>query len=88
MRRSTDDARIKNDLLILARTPLVLENCLAVLRDLSATLKDRLKFVLLYMDEDRQGSGPCGSSRPSSSLKRRTAISTPPASARWSSISI
>jgi phosphonate transport system substrate-binding protein len=55
MRLSTEDARIKNDLLILARTPLVPENCLAVRRDLSATLKDRLKSVLLNMDEDQEG---------------------------------
>ena len=55
MRLSTDDARVKNDLLILARTPLVPENCLAVRRDLSATLKDRLKSVLLNMDEDQEG---------------------------------
>ncbi|NTW59113.1 MAG: phosphate/phosphite/phosphonate ABC transporter substrate-binding protein [Nitrospirae bacterium] len=54
-RLSTDDARIKNDLLILARTPLVPESCLSGRRDLSATLKDRLKSVLLNMDEDREG---------------------------------
>jgi phosphonate transport system substrate-binding protein len=52
---SAEDARVKNDLLILARTPLVPEDCLAVRRDLSATLKDRLKSVLLNMDEDQEG---------------------------------
>jgi ABC-type phosphate/phosphonate transport system substrate-binding protein len=40
---------VKNDLLILARTPLVPENCLAVRRGLDATLREQLTSVLLNM---------------------------------------
>ena len=55
MQLSAEDDRVKNDLLILARTPLVPESCLAVRQDLSQTLKDRLKSALLRMDEDQEG---------------------------------
>ncbi len=48
-RLSAEDARVKNDLLILARTPLVPENCLAVRRGLDATLREQLTSVLLNM---------------------------------------
>jgi phosphonate transport system substrate-binding protein len=55
MRLSAEDATVKNDLLILARTPLVPENCLAVRGDLSPTFKNRLKSMLLNMDKDQEG---------------------------------
>jgi phosphonate transport system substrate-binding protein len=55
MRLSEEDARVKNDLFILVRTPLVPETCLAVRRDLSTTLKEQLKSVLLNMHEDQEG---------------------------------
>lgn len=57
MRLSAEDARVKNDLFILARTPLVPENCFAVRRDLDGTLKEQLKSVLLNMHEDQEGAG-------------------------------
>jgi len=56
MRLSEEDARVMHDLLILARTPSMPENCLAVRRDLSATLKEQLKSAMLHMHEDQEGA--------------------------------
>jgi len=56
MRLATEDARVKNDLLFLTRTPPVPENCLAVRRDLDANLKEQLRSLLLSMHEDQEGA--------------------------------
>ena len=54
---AAEDARVKNDLLILARTPLLPEGCLAVRRGLDATVKEQLRSVLLNMQDDREWAG-------------------------------
>jgi phosphonate transport system substrate-binding protein len=52
---SAKDSRIKNELVILQRSPDVPENCLAVRKDLDASVKHKLKQVLLNMHTDPDG---------------------------------
>lgn len=54
-RLAEKDARIRNELLIITRSPLVPETCLAVRRDLDVSLKNKLKTTLLTMHEDAEG---------------------------------
>ncbi len=51
----TTDSRIKNELIVLERSPAVPENGLAVRKDLDVTLKIKLKQVLLDMYKDPEG---------------------------------
>jgi len=55
-RLAATDARIRNDLLILARSPEVPENSLAVRNDLNASVKEKLREALLTMHEDPEGA--------------------------------
>jgi phosphonate transport system substrate-binding protein len=55
-RLATSDARIKDELLILARSPEVPENSLAVRSDLDPLLKEKLKKALLTMHENQIGA--------------------------------
>lgn len=55
-RLAEEDERIRNELLVLASTPEVPENSLAVRRGLSAPLKEKIKTVLLTMHEDPEGA--------------------------------
>jgi len=55
-RLAAADARIKNELAILAQSPDVPENSLAVRRDLDASVKEKLKAALLNMHEDPEGA--------------------------------
>ncbi|MDA8422140.1 MAG: phosphate/phosphite/phosphonate ABC transporter substrate-binding protein [Nitrospiraceae bacterium] len=50
------DAKIRNELVVLERSPDVPENGLAVRKDLDETVKMRLKAALLAMDKDQEGS--------------------------------
>jgi len=52
---SAKDSRIKNELVILQRSPEVPENCLAVRKDLDDPVKHKLKQVLLSMHTDPDG---------------------------------
>lgn len=54
-RIAQSDSRLLNDLEILAQSPSVPENALAVRGDLDGELKDRLKTVLLTMHQDPEG---------------------------------
>jgi phosphonate transport system substrate-binding protein len=54
-RLAETDARIRNELRIITRSPAVPENSLAVRRDLDVSLKDKLKTALLTMHEDPEG---------------------------------
>ena len=55
-RISASDSRIKNELIILEKSPDVPENGLAVRKDLDAVTKRKLKDALLAMHEDSAGS--------------------------------
>lgn len=50
------DAKIRNELVVLERSPDVPENGLAVRKDLDESVKMRLKAALLAMDKDRDGA--------------------------------
>ncbi len=52
---SAEDSRIKNELVILQRSPDVPENCLAVSKGLDDSIKHKLKQVLLNMHTDPEG---------------------------------
>jgi phosphonate transport system substrate-binding protein len=54
-RLAKEDSRIKNELLILAQSPDVPENGLAVKKDLDDSLKKKLKEALLNMHNDPDG---------------------------------
>ncbi len=54
-RLEADDSRIRNELVILARSPDVPENALAVRKDLDIFVKTGLKESLLNMDKDPDG---------------------------------
>ncbi len=54
-RLASTDRRIKNDLVVLERSPDVPENGLAVRRDLDDTIKQKLKEALLGMHSDPEG---------------------------------
>jgi phosphonate transport system substrate-binding protein len=55
-RLATVDARIKNELFVLAQSPEVPENSLAVRSDLEPSLKEKLKETLLTMHENQIGA--------------------------------
>ena len=55
-RAAAADPRIGSDLLILARSPDVPENSLAVRQDLDPVVKEKLKAALLAMGDDREGA--------------------------------
>jgi phosphonate transport system substrate-binding protein len=55
-RLMAEDVRVGRELVVLARTPEVPENSLAVRRDLDAHLKDRIKTALLDMHKDPEGA--------------------------------
>jgi phosphonate transport system substrate-binding protein len=55
-RLATADARVKDELLILARSPEVPENSLAVRSDLDPVMKEKLKKGLLAMHENELGA--------------------------------
>lgn len=52
---ATENSRIKNELLILASSSVVPQNCLAVRKDLEPELKKALKRALIDMDKTREG---------------------------------
>ncbi len=52
-----ENGRIEKELVILAASGVVPQNCLAVRRDLDPVLKSELKRVLLAMDRDPEGAG-------------------------------
>jgi len=54
-RLAIEDERIKNELLVLEQSPEVPENGLAVRKDLDSSLKNKLKEVLLNMQNDPEG---------------------------------
>ncbi|MGE5239682.1 MAG: phosphate/phosphite/phosphonate ABC transporter substrate-binding protein [Chloroflexota bacterium] len=53
--RANTDARVRNELTILERSPDVPENALAVRKDLDSTIKNKLRDTLLNMHEDPEG---------------------------------
>jgi phosphonate transport system substrate-binding protein len=55
-RLARDDGRIRRELLVLAESPDVPENGLAVRKDLDGSLKKKLKEALLHMHEDPEGN--------------------------------
>ena len=55
-RLALEDGRIRNELVLLARSPDVPENGLAVKGDLDNAVKKKLKETLLNMDKDPEGS--------------------------------
>jgi phosphonate transport system substrate-binding protein len=54
-RLAADDGRIKEELVILARSPDVPENGLAVRKNLDGSIKHKLKMALIYMHTDPVG---------------------------------
>jgi phosphonate transport system substrate-binding protein len=54
-RLAAEDPKVANGLFIISRTPPVPENSLSVRPDLSASLKEKIKTVLLNMQEDPEG---------------------------------
>jgi phosphonate transport system substrate-binding protein len=54
---ANNDNRIKEELIVLSESPDVPENGLAVRKDLDASLKKKLKYLLLTMHEDPDGGG-------------------------------
>jgi phosphonate transport system substrate-binding protein len=52
---ATENPRIQNELVILATSGAVPQNCLAVRKDLDPELKKRLKQALIAMDKDKDG---------------------------------
>ncbi len=54
-RLAADDGRIKNELVVLERSPDVPENALAVRKDLAHSLKHELRKALLDMQKDSNG---------------------------------
>jgi phosphonate transport system substrate-binding protein len=54
-RVAVSDSRINNELMILARSPEVPENGLAVRKDLNSALKEKRKQSMLNMDQDPEG---------------------------------
>jgi len=52
---ATNDGRIKNELLVLEKSPVVPENGLAVRKDLDKSIGDKLKETLLNMHTDPEG---------------------------------
>lgn len=55
-RLAKEDTRIVSELALLARSPDVPENALALRKDLDASLKEKVKESLLAMDSDPEGS--------------------------------
>lgn len=55
-RLAADDPRIRTDLLILAKSPEMPENSLAVRRGIDPVLVEKLKAVLFAMDQDPEGA--------------------------------
>jgi phosphonate transport system substrate-binding protein len=54
-RMAATDGRVKEELVILERSPDVPENALAVRKDLDISVKKKLKEALLTMNEDAEG---------------------------------
>ncbi len=54
-RLAAKDQRLTTELVLLARSPDVPENGLAIKKDLNGTIKDELKKTLLNMDKDTEG---------------------------------
>jgi phosphonate transport system substrate-binding protein len=54
-RLAAEDPKVANGLFIISRTPPVPENSLAVRPDLKASLKEKIRTVLLNMHEDPEG---------------------------------
>jgi phosphonate transport system substrate-binding protein len=54
-RLAKEDPRIRKDLIVLARSPDVPENALALRKDIDASVRDRLKDALLKMNLDPDG---------------------------------
>lgn len=52
---STENPRVSKELIIVARSGVVPQNCLAVRKDLAPELKNALKQVLISMDKDAEG---------------------------------
>jgi phosphonate transport system substrate-binding protein len=55
VRLAEEDPKVANGIFIISRTPPVPENSLAVRPDLSASLKEKIRTVLLNMHEDPEG---------------------------------
>ncbi len=53
---ATENPRLRNELVILATSDVVPQNCLAVRKDLDPELKAALRKVLLNMDKDNEGA--------------------------------